>query len=188
MASKYNVVFVLGGPGSGKGTQCAKIVEKFSYVHLSAGDLLREERASGSEVATLINDYINRGAIVPVEITIGLIEKAMVKSGADKFLVDGFPRNADNLQGWERVMNDKAEVKFVLYLECPTETCIERVLERGRSSGRGDDNIEVMRKRLQTYENETRPIIDIFAQRNLVRTVQSTKPVDEVFADVEALF
>lgn len=74
---KPEIVFVLGGPGSGKGTQCAKLVEKYNFVHLSAGDLLRAERNSGSEVATLINDYIKEGAIVPVAITVNLIKKAI---------------------------------------------------------------------------------------------------------------
>lgn len=112
------VIFVLGGPGAGKGTQCSKIVEKYGYIHLSAGDLLREERNSGSENGDLIESCIREGKIVPVEITISLIEKAMNKSGEKKFLIDGFPRNEDNLQGWNREMKGKAVVKCVLVFEC----------------------------------------------------------------------
>jgi len=93
---------VLGGPGSGKGTQCAKLVADHGFVHLSAGDLLREERDSGSDKANLINSYISEGKIVPVEITCELIKQAMKKAGwADKkYLIDGFPRSEDNLLGW----------------------------------------------------------------------------------------
>ncbi|KAM3603778.1 uncharacterized protein V6R79_001964 [Siganus canaliculatus] len=150
---KPQVVFVLGGPGAGKGTQCVKIVENYSYTHLSAGDLLREERArEGSEVGQLIATYIKEGKIVPVEITINLLRKAMEATMQKdetkfRFLIDGFPRNEDNLQGWNRVMDEKADVKFVLFFDCSNEVCIDRCLERGKSSGRTDDNRESLEKR-----------------------------------------
>jgi UMP-CMP kinase len=138
------VIFVLGGPGAGKGTQCARIVQNFGYVHLSAGDLLRAERARpGSEFGELIEDYIRKGTIVPVEITCSLIEnvsflsdfkfqvnlrnnnikndfvfQAMTASDKDTFLIDGFPRNKDNLDGWARQMGEKTNVKGVLFFEC----------------------------------------------------------------------
>ena len=141
------MIFVLGGPGAGKGTQCARIVQvythsisrrlepsppnththtsttqEFKFVHLSAGDLLRQERDSGSKDGDLIESYIRDGQIVPVEITIALVRKAMERSGARKFLIDGFPRNENNLDGWEREMTeDKCEVKFVLFFDCPEE-------------------------------------------------------------------
>lgn len=100
MAELLQVVFVLGGPGSGKGTNCAKLVETFGFIHLSAGDLLREERQSGSELAEMINTYIAEGKIVPAEVTVRLLHNAMEKSGKKKFLVDGFPRDLMNLQCW----------------------------------------------------------------------------------------
>ncbi|KAK2569544.1 UMP-CMP kinase [Acropora cervicornis] len=117
-AVKPTVIFVLGGPGAGKGTQCEKIVKKFGYIHLSAGELLREERASGSENGDLIEFCMKEGKIVPVEITISLIEKAMNKNCVKKFLIDGFPRNQDNLQGWNKVMEEKVLLKCVLFFEC----------------------------------------------------------------------
>merc|ERR1740124_1388480 len=98
-ASKPVVVFVLGGPGAGKGTQCSKIVEEYKYTHLSAGDLLRAERASGSEQGQMIDEYIKEGKIVPVEVTIRLLVAAIQAQGGNRFLVDGFPRNANNLAG-----------------------------------------------------------------------------------------
>merc|ERR1712010_75341 len=98
-AARPVAFFVLGGPGAGKGTQCAKLVEHYGFTHLSAGDLLRAERKSGSENATLINNYINEGKIVPVEITVNLIKNAMeaVLPECNRFLIDGFPRNTDNV-------------------------------------------------------------------------------------------
>ncbi|GAA6091305.1 UMP-CMP kinase isoform X1 [Tachysurus ichikawai] len=193
-AMKPQVVFVLGGPGAGKGTQCAKIVQNYSYTHLSAGDLLREERnRKGSESGQLIDRYIKEGKIVPVEITINLLSMAMDKTMKEdenkiRFLIDGFPRNEDNLQGWSKVMDDKADVKFVLFFDCSNEVCINRCLERGKSSGRTDDNKESLEKRIQTYLQSTRPIIDLYEKQGKVRRIKASRSVDEVFADVKLIF
>ncbi|XP_064194395.1 UMP-CMP kinase [Anguilla rostrata] len=193
LAMKPQVVFVLGGPGAGKGTQCAKIVESYSYTHLSAGDLLRAERSrEGSEVGQLIDSYIKEGKIVPVEITISLLRKAMEETmNLDKekfrFLIDGFPRNQDNLQGWSKVMDGKADVRFILFFECGNQVCIDRCLERGKSSGRTDDNRESLEKRIQTYLQSTRPIIELYEKQGKVRSVDASRDVDEVFADVKKI-
>ncbi|XP_041848782.1 UMP-CMP kinase [Melanotaenia boesemani] len=190
---KPQVVFVLGGPGAGKGTQCSKIVESYNYTHLSAGDLLRAERArEGSEFGQLISNYIKEGKIVPVEITINLLRKAMEETMQQdekkyRFLIDGFPRNEDNLQGWSRVMDGKADVKFVLFFDCGNEVCINRCLERGKSSGRTDDNRESLEKRIQTYLQSTRPIIELYEKHGKVHTIDASRSVDEVFADVKAI-
>ncbi|KAM9789802.1 UMP-CMP kinase [Neosynchiropus ocellatus] len=187
------VVFVLGGPGAGKGTQCSKIVENYNYTHLSAGDLLREERARPESAdGQLIANYIKEGKIVPVEITIKLLKKAMDATmqrdkTKSRFLIDGFPRNEDNLQGWNSVMKDSADVKFVLFFDCCTDTCIQRCLDRGKNSGRTDDNRESLEKRIQTYLQSTRPIIEVYEKQGKVRTVDAAKSVDEVFADVKII-
>jgi len=187
--SKPNIIFVLGGPGAGKGTQCLKIVEHFGYVHLSAGDLLREERnRPDSEVGQLIENFIKEGKIVPVEITCTLLENAMKKSGKEDFLIDGFPRNKDNLDGWTKQLGEKTNVKRVLFFECDDKVCVERCLERGRSSGRVDDNEESLKKRIKTYNESTLPIIDHFNQLKLVSRIEAAKSVDEVFNDIQKVF
>ncbi|XP_065175837.1 UMP-CMP kinase-like [Sycon ciliatum] len=187
-AARPSVVFVLGGPGAGKGTQCSRIVQEFGYVHLSAGDLLRSERASGSADGDLIEGHIQAGSIVPVEITVRLLEKAMIKSGGDKFLVDGFPRNEDNLKGWEDHMGEKANVNFCLFFECPEDLCVERAMSRGQSSGRSDDNPEVFQKRYQTYLKSTMPIVNKFQTRDQLKTVSGVPGPDKVYAEVRKLF
>ncbi|CAN9503175.1 unnamed protein product [Ophioblennius macclurei] len=193
LTMKPQVVFVLGGPGAGKGTQCSRIVENYNYTHLSAGDLLRAERTrEGSEVGQLIANYIKEGKIVPVKITIELLKKAMEETMEKdekkfSFLIDGFPRNEDNLEGWNSVMDGKADVKFVLFFDCNNEICINRCLERGQSSGRTDDNRESLEKRIQTYQQSTRPIIDLYEKQGKVRTVDASRSVDQVFADVKTI-
>ncbi|XP_029473603.1 UMP-CMP kinase [Rhinatrema bivittatum] len=188
------VVFVLGGPGAGKGTQCARIVQKYGYTHLSAGDLLRDERKKpDSQFGELIDTYIKDGKIVPVEITISLLQREMdqtmqVNAQKNKFLIDGFPRNEDNFQGWKKTMDKKADVVYILFFDCDNETCIARCLERGKSSGRSDDNRESLVKRIETYQQSTKPIIDQYEKLGKVRRVDASKSVDEVFADVQKIF
>jgi UMP-CMP kinase len=99
---KPTVIFVLGGPGAGKGTQCANIVKTYNFLHLSAGDLLRAEMNSGSQYGEMIATMIKEGKIVPSEVTVRLLDQAMNKSGQSKFLIDGFPRNAENNSSWEK--------------------------------------------------------------------------------------
>jgi UMP-CMP kinase len=105
------------------------------------------------------------GKIVPSEITVMLLEKAMRKAGFEggRFLIDGFPRNIENLSTWEKLMNDKVSLPFILHLECGEEVMLNRLLKRGETSGRSDDNIEVIKKRFATYENETKEIIKYYA-------------------------
>lgn len=186
---KYKVIFVLGPPGSGKGTQCQRIQQCFGFAHLSAGDLLREERQrKGSQFGELIEQHIREGTIVPVQITCKLIENAML-ARADTysgFLVDGFPRNQDNLDGWQREMADKVDVLFVLMLSAPTDLCVQRCLNRGQ--GRTDDNENSMRKRIVTYNEHTLPIINHYRALKLVEEVDGSRPVDEVFQVVQNCF
>uniref|UniRef100_A0A224ZBC6 UMP-CMP kinase n=1 Tax=Rhipicephalus zambeziensis TaxID=60191 RepID=A0A224ZBC6_9ACAR len=188
---KPNVVFVLGPPGSGKGTQCQKLVERFGYKHLSAGDLLREEKGTpGSQFGEVIDHHIRNGTIVPVEITCRLLDRAMQSSGKSHFLIDGFPRNKDNLDGWNREMSDRVNLQFVLFLECPEEVCVQRCLNRGKAgSGRTDDNIESLRKRFKTYTNDTLPIVEYYDKQDLVRRADtSCNDPNEVFKGVAKHF
>lgn len=187
---KPKVVFVLGGPGAGKGTQCANIVKEFGFVHLSAGDLLREERSKpGTKYGELIEEHIRNGTIVPVEITCKLLERAMQQSNSNKFLIDGFPRNQDNLDGWNREMADKVDLLFVLFFDCSEETCVERCLKRGAAgSGRSDDNMESLKKRIQTFINDSLPIIEYYKEKDLVRRVEASKAPEDVFEEVKQIF
>ncbi len=178
---KPNVVFVLGGPGAGKGTMCSLAKNQLGWEHLSAGDLLRAERNDpNSKNGELINNYITEGKIVPVEITVNLIKSAMSKiqkeTGHINFLIDGFPRSIDNYEGWVKVMGDDANVIFMMLFECPLSVLEQRILGRAKYSGRKDDNIESLRKRFETYKNETMPTVNIFeSDGNLVKLDSSLK-------------
>ncbi|KAI3683142.1 hypothetical protein L1987_83642 [Smallanthus sonchifolius] len=181
---KPKVVFVLGGPGSGKGTQCANIVEHFGYTHLSAGDLLRAEINSGSESGTMIQNMISEGTIVPPEITIKLLEKAILESENDKFLIDGFPRNEENRATFESVTG--IVPKFILFFDCSEEEMERRILSRNQ--GRVDDNIETIRKRFKVFVESSLSVINYYNSKGKVKKIDAGKPVAEVFEAVKAVF
>ncbi|KDP28915.1 hypothetical protein JCGZ_14686 [Jatropha curcas] len=181
---KPTVVFVLGGPGSGKGTQCANIVQHFGYTHLSAGDLLRAEIKSGSENGTMIQNMIKEGKIVPSEVTIKLLQKAMRESGNDKFLIDGFPRNEENRAAFESVT--KIEPEFVLFFDCSEEEMERRLLSRNQ--GREDDNIETIRKRFRVFLESSIPVVEYYESKGRVRKIDAGKSVEEVFEAVKSIF
>ena len=185
--SKPMVFFVLGGPGSGKGTQSLKLAKEHGFVHLSAGDLLREEKNSGSETASMINTYIKEGKIVPGEVTVGLMKKAIERNGWDqkKYLIDGFPRNKENLDIWQRILGEEINVPFILFLEANEDAMIERILERAKTSGRDDDNMESLKKRFGVFNNETIPVVEYFDKMGKVRRVQAISTIDGVFEDVK---
>lgn len=174
------VVFVLGGPGAGKGTQCKLLAKKFNFVHLSAGDLLREERARpGSQYGDLINEYIEQGKIVPMHITIGLLRRAMLEAGEERrFLVDGFPRDVAQGVEFERIV---CPSKAMLFFSCPESVLTERLLERGLTSQRIDDNAASIHKRLETYRIQTLPVREWASAAGKLHDIDSSGPVPIVF-------
>lgn len=180
------VVFVLGGPGSGKGTQCDKIINDYNFAHLSAGDLLRaEQRRPGSEYGDLIKSYIKDGKIVPQEITIALLKNAMSEAkakGVNHFLIDGFPRKMDQALTFEEKV---VPSRFTLFFQCPESVMLDRVLKRGKTSGRTDDNVDSMRERFATFVNQSMPVVEYFNTAGKVTTLQCDKSIDEVYATVQ---
>ncbi|CAL5050410.1 unnamed protein product [Urochloa decumbens] len=181
---KITVVFVIGGPGSGKGTQCSKIVKNFSFTHLSAGDLLREEVKSDTEQGTMIKNLMHEGKLVPSELIVKLLLKAMLQSGNDKFLVDGFPRNEENRHAYDNIIG--IEPEFVLFIDCSKEEMERRILNRNQ--GRDDDNIDTVRRRFEVFQESTMPVVQYYEKRGKLRRVDGAKSADEVFEDVKAIF
>ncbi|GJN11952.1 hypothetical protein PR202_ga30192 [Eleusine coracana subsp. coracana] len=195
------IAFVLGGPGSGKGTQCNKIASNFGFTHLSAGDLLRQEISSGSEKGESILETIKEGRIVPSEITVELIRKAMEMSNAKRVLIDGFPRCEENRIAFERIMGSEPDV--VVFFDCPVDEMIKRLL--GRNQGRVDDNIETIKKRLKVFESLNIPVVDYYSSKGklhkvivpfcfpkwnhfFIFSIDATGTADEIFEAVCKLF
>lgn len=175
---------MLGGPGSGKGTQSTRIVKDFGFVHLSAGDLLREHMKSGTEDGKMVANMIENGQIVPSHVTVGLLQKAMDDSGTDKVLIDGFPRNEENRSAFEKQTGIMPE--FVLFFDCPEEVLEKRLLNRNQ--GRSDDNIETIRKRFRVFIEQSMPIIEHYEQLGKVKQIKADRDADDIYKEVSALF
>ncbi|KAL0578436.1 bifunctional uridylate/adenylate kinase [Marasmius crinis-equi] len=189
-AKKVTVIFVLGGPGAGKGTQCARLVEDFGFCHLSAGDLLRaEQNREGSQYGELIRTCIKEGTIVPMEVTVKLLENAMRAAidekrtgdgwadGQGRFLIDGFPRKMDQAEMFEHTV---CPASAVLFFTTTEEVMLDRLLERGKTSGREDDNAESIKKRFVTYKEQTMPVIEHYAKVGKVVEIDSSVSIEEV--------
>ncbi|OCH95225.1 UMP-CMP kinase [Obba rivulosa] len=188
--SKVTVFFVLGGPGAGKGTQCANLVKDFGFCHLSAGDLLRaEQNREGSQYGEMIRTYIREGQIVPMEVTVKLLENAMRaalaerhegegwEDGRGRFLIDGFPRKMDQAIKFDE---EVCESSLVLFFTTTEEEMLKRLLVRGKTSGREDDNEESIKKRFRVYKEQTMPVIEYYSNQGKVASIDATASVEEV--------
>jgi UMP-CMP kinase family protein len=183
--NKYKVIFIIGPPGVGKNTQCDELVKKYNLIHFGAGDLLRAEAKKDTEEGKLITSLIKEGKIVPVKITCGLIKKAMDEKGKDKvFLIDGYPRNQANIDGWKEVFGDNYVLVTSIILDCDEDTLVKRLMERGKTSGRADDNIETIKKRFKTHKEESEPIVKELKKMGPFIEVKATGTPQEVFNDI----
>lgn len=186
---KPNVFFVLGGPGSGKGTMCSLAEAQLGWTHLSTGELLRAERSAGGPSAATIESYITAGELVPNEITVTLLKRAMDetmrRTGRVNFLLDGFPRSLDNMEGWYEIFGREAELPGMLHFECPYAVLEKRILGRAKYSGRSDDNVESMKLRFDTFKAKTLPTLELFRSKDKVVEVDASQGREDVYALVK---
>ncbi|KAI3833626.1 hypothetical protein MKX03_010670, partial [Papaver bracteatum] len=183
------IIFVRGtGPASGKGTQCKMISQKYEeFCHLSIGDLLRIEQASGSkhgDCNAMIKNCIKEGKLVPSGIVVDLIQQAMKQCGKKKFLIDGFPRNEKNQVAFYSASSLRP--KFVLYLSCSEEVMVQRALRR--EQGREDDNIESLRNRIKVLKESSLPVIEYYRSVGMLEDINSEMSVEEIFKEITQVF
>ena len=185
---KPNVVFVLGGPGTGKGTMCELAESQLGWTHLSMGDLLRAERQAGGPTAATIESFITAGKLVPDEITVALLKNSMEwairTTGKNNFLLDGFPRSLSNLEGWYETFGREAELPKMLYFECPYPVLEKRILARANYTGRSDDNVESMKVRFDTFKAKTLPTVELFKSKNRCVEIDTSQDRQAVYAQV----
>jgi adenylate kinase len=182
----FNLI-LFGPPGSGKGTQSEKLVEKYGLIHLATGNLLREEIKNKTPLGLEAKNFIDRGQLVPDEVVIGMIDSSLeLHRDAGGFLFDGFPRTVAQAHALDRLLAlKKTEINVVLALEVTEDELINRLLNRGKTSGRSDDNNEaVIRQRLVVYNTETSPVADYYKKAHKFKAIQGEGSVNEIFASL----
>jgi len=180
-------IILCGAPGSGKGTQSDFIVSKYGLTHLSTGDLMRKEMASGSELGQLLNSYISEGHLVPDDVTLQLLEQYIDSLPKDTkgLIFDGFPRTLNQAVQLERLMKKRGDKTAMLIdINVPEDEIIRRLLERGKTSGRADDNLETIKERLKVYHEQTRPVDDYYELNDKYVRIQGLGAISEIFGRI----
>jgi adenylate kinase len=180
----FNLI-LFGPPGSGKGTQSEKIVEKFGLIHLSTGNLLRQEIADKTPLGMEAKNFMDKGQLVPDEVVIGMIDSSLEKhANARGFLFDGFPRTIAQAEALDKLLAlKKTGICKVLALEVTEDELVKRLVKRGETSGRSDDTDEqVIRKRFSVYKNETEPVAEYYNTHGKLEKIHGEGSVDEIFS------
>lgn len=189
------IVFVLGGPGCGKGTICSQLKAEFGFTHLSTGDIFRAEVSTGSERGKHLQEIMESGALVSLELTMEVVCSAVRRvvsesvakgNGEAKVLLDGFPREISQAVEFEKQMGRSCT--FVLSCEANFEVMKERILMRGKTSGRADDNEESLLKRFETYNATAQPLVEHFEKEGLLKKVDCSGSVEETYANAKRHF
>ncbi len=180
--SKLNLV-LFGPPGAGKGTQSAFLIERYGLVHLSTGDLLRGEIKEETELGVAAKELMDRGDLVPDHIVIGMIRnKIEAHLDAKGFIFDGFPRTKAQAEALDEMLNAKSEpIVAMLALEVPEQELVKRLLGRGTTSGRADDQNEaVIRNRIREYENKTSPLKEFYTVQGKYKAIDGVGSLNEI--------
>ena len=183
-------LILFGPPGSGKGTQAAQLVEKYNLVHISTGDLFRYEMGNNTPLGEKAKAFMAKGELVPDEVTIGMLRnKVEAHPEAPGFIFDGFPRTIPQAEALDALLTSMdTAVSGLIALHVDDEEIVERILLRGATSGRADDNDEaVVRKRITVYKNETTPVFDYYAAQHKSYNVDGIGSIPEIFERLCAL-
>ena len=176
-------IVLFGPPGSGKGTQACKIIEKYNLVHISTGDLLRQEVADQTELGKRAKEIMDKGELVSDEIVIGMIaNKLNENQGGPGFIFDGFPRTVEQARELRKALTDMDErVSVMISLDVPREELVSRLLKRGQETGRSDDNMETINNRIDVYEKQTIPVTYYYDKMHKHVPVDGTGTIDKIF-------
>lgn len=177
-------LIILGPQGSGKGTQAKLIAEKFKLEHISSGDLLRKEAASGSEKGILIGKVLESGVLVPFETITELLEPAILNA-VNGFILDGTPRDTRQAEYLDYFLTEKnITIDKVILLEISKEESLKRLQKRAEIEGRADDTVEAINERLHIYEKETIPVIEKYKSQGNLLVIDGTPDIETIFQDI----
>lgn len=181
-------IVLFGGPGSGKGTQSARLIDNYGLYHISTGELLRDHIKRDTPLGRTANEFISKGMLIPDELMIDIIEHTLDEKAKDKkgVIFDGFPRTIPQAIALEELLKKRGtDVHAVLGLEVPDEELTRRMLQRGIETGRADDNPETIKKRLEVYHNQTQPLRDHYIGKGKYLPINGTGNVDDIFHTIK---
>lgn len=180
-------VVLFGAPGSGKGTQSEKLIDEFGLYHISTGEVLRDHIRRGTELGKIADSYISKGQLIPDDLMIRILDDVLEKETADKkgVVFDGFPRTIPQAEALKELLLKRgSDLHAVIGLEVPEEELVERMLNRGKQTGRADDNLETIKNRLQVYHNQTHPLREYYAREGKYLPINGSGSVDEIYDNI----
>lgn len=179
-------IVIFGAPGSGKGTQSDKIVERYGLHHISTGDLLRSHIANGTELGKVADGFISRGNLIPDELMLDILAHELDRHPDVKGVIfDGFPRTIPQAEELNKMLEKRGtKVHAVIGLEVPEEELTQRLIERGKASGRSDDNAATIAKRLDVYRRQTEPLKEYYNRRLSYYPIKGNGSIDTIFHNI----
>lgn len=185
----FNLV-IFGAPGSGKGTQSENLINHYGLFHISTGDVLRSHIKGGTELGKTASAYINEGKLIPDELMIDILENVLEENPekTEKGVIfDGFPRTIEQAKALKKMLEKRnARVDVVIGLDVPEEELVDRLLKRGQESGRSDDNLETIKKRLDVYHNQTSPLREYYINEGNYAAINGLGSIEQIFEDIKA--
>ena len=183
-------IVIFGAPGSGKGTQSEKMIEKYGLGHISTGDVLRNEIKNQTELGKTAKSYIDQGQLIPDDLMVSILASVYDSFGPEHkgVIFDGFPRTIPQAEALKKMLAERGhKVAAMIELDVPEDELMTRLIKRGKESGRSDDNEETIRKRLTVYHNQTAPLIDWYNQEGIHYHINGLGELDRIFADICAV-
>ena len=179
-------IVLFGGPGSGKGTQSEKLIDKYGLHHISTGEVLRDHIKREKELGKIAKNYIDEGQLIPDDLMIQILD-SVLEAAKDKpgVIFDGFTRTIPQAEALNKLLKKRGkELHAVVGLEVPDEELVQRMINRGKMTGRADDNEETIKKRLNVYHNQTSPLKDHYKNQNKYIAIDGNKAIEEIFDDI----
>ncbi|MDE6644325.1 MAG: adenylate kinase [Muribaculaceae bacterium] len=184
----FNVV-IFGAPGSGKGTQSENLINEYGLYHISTGEVLRDHIAHETELGKIAQNYISQGQLIPDDLMVNILEDLLDKNPNDTakgVIFDGFPRTVPQAQALTEMLEKRgSKVHAVVGLEVNDDELVDRILKRGRETGRADDNLETVKKRLDVYHSQTLPLRDFYTKEGKYHAIKGTGEVSEIFKTIK---
>ena len=180
-------IIIFGAPGSGKGTQSDKLIDKYGLNHISTGDVLRAEIKKGTELGKTAQQYIDQGQLIPDDLMISMLASVYDDFGRGHkgVIFDGFPRTIPQAEALKQMLSERGDkVAAMLELDVPEDELMKRLLLRGQQSGRADDNEETIKKRLVVYRQQTQPLIEWYRQEGLHHHIDGLGELERIFGDI----